>query len=117
MEYWFRRAFFKPAADRLQGRGPVAEVAHQSTIPSQVAEVIPGVTICHLMPRLAVLHCISLYRTKREQRCLPAALGRGEDTMARYRFHATNGSACVFDAIGRSVRNPERLQRWAAEVA
>jgi hypothetical protein len=37
--------------------------------------------------------------------------------MARYRFHATNGSACVFDAIGRSVRNPERLQRWAAEVA
>jgi len=37
--------------------------------------------------------------------------------MARYRFHATNGLACVFDAVGRAVRNPERLQRRAAEVA
>lgn len=37
--------------------------------------------------------------------------------MARYRFHATNGSACVFDAVGRAVRNPERLRCCAVEVA
>ncbi|WP_336491397.1 DUF6894 family protein [Methylobacterium nigriterrae] len=37
--------------------------------------------------------------------------------MARYRFHATNGSACVFDAVGKDVRSPERLTRRAAEVA
>lgn len=37
--------------------------------------------------------------------------------MARYRFHATNGSACVFDAIGRTIRNPERLGCCAIDVA
>lgn len=37
--------------------------------------------------------------------------------MARYRFHATNGSACVFDTVGKDVRSPERLTRRAAEVA
>lgn len=37
--------------------------------------------------------------------------------MARYRFHATNGSACVFDPVGKDVRIPERLMRRAAEVA
>ncbi|GAB6843701.1 hypothetical protein HNR00_001227 [Methylorubrum rhodinum] len=35
--------------------------------------------------------------------------------MARYRFHATNGSACVFDAVGRDVRRLDRLTRRAAE--
>jgi hypothetical protein len=37
--------------------------------------------------------------------------------MARYRFHANNGSSCVFDAVGKNVRSPERLRRCAAEVA
>jgi hypothetical protein len=37
--------------------------------------------------------------------------------MARYRFHATNGFAFVLDAVGKDVRRPERLTRWAAEVA
>ena len=37
--------------------------------------------------------------------------------MARYRFHATNGSACVFDSVGKDVRSPERLKRRAVEVA
>jgi len=37
--------------------------------------------------------------------------------MARYRFHATNGTAFVLDAVGKDVRRPERLTRRAAEVA
>jgi len=37
--------------------------------------------------------------------------------MARYRFHATNGYECVFDAQGREIRLPERLARRAGEVA
>ncbi len=37
--------------------------------------------------------------------------------MARYRFHATNGYECVFDARGRDIRLPERLARRAGEVA
>ena len=37
--------------------------------------------------------------------------------MPRYRFHATNGSACVFDTVGKDIRSPERLMRRAAEVA
>ena len=37
--------------------------------------------------------------------------------MARYRFHATNGSAFVFDTVGKDVRSTERLTRRAAEVA
>ena len=37
--------------------------------------------------------------------------------MARYRFHATNGSSCVFDTVGKDVRRPEGLMRRAAEVA
>ncbi len=37
--------------------------------------------------------------------------------MARYRFHATNGLECVFDARGKDIRVPERLARRADEVA
>lgn len=37
--------------------------------------------------------------------------------MARYRFHATNGLECVFDARGKDIRVPERLIRRAGEVA
>jgi hypothetical protein len=37
--------------------------------------------------------------------------------MARYRFHATNGLECVFDARGKDIRVPERLVRRADEVA
>ncbi|MGW5960367.1 DUF6894 family protein [Methylorubrum thiocyanatum] len=37
--------------------------------------------------------------------------------MARYRFHATNGYECVFDAQGKDIRVPERLVRRADEVA
>ncbi len=41
--------------------------------------------------------------------------------MARYRFHATNGYECVFDARGKEIRLPERLPellaRRAEEVA
>ncbi|MDV2985411.1 UNVERIFIED_CONTAM: hypothetical protein Q9R58_13905 [Methylobacteriaceae bacterium AG10] len=37
--------------------------------------------------------------------------------MARYRFHATNGYECVFDARGKDIRVPERLVRRADEVA
>ncbi len=37
--------------------------------------------------------------------------------MARYRFHATNGYECVFDAQGREIRVPARLLRRADEVA
>lgn len=37
--------------------------------------------------------------------------------MARYRFHATNGYECVFDAQGKDIRLPERLVRRAGEVA
>lgn len=41
--------------------------------------------------------------------------------MARYRFHATNGYECVFDADGKDIRlperTPERLARRAGEVA
>lgn len=37
--------------------------------------------------------------------------------MARYRFHATNGYECVFDAQGKDIRVPERLMRRADEVA
>ncbi|MEE7459630.1 hypothetical protein MPAR168_22520 [Methylorubrum populi] len=37
--------------------------------------------------------------------------------MARYRFHATNGYECVFDARGKDIRVPERLPRRADEVA
>lgn len=37
--------------------------------------------------------------------------------MARYRFHATNGLECVFDARGKNIRVPERLVRRAGEVA
>ncbi|WHQ68876.1 DUF6894 family protein [Methylorubrum extorquens] len=37
--------------------------------------------------------------------------------MARYRFHATNGYECVFDAQGKDIRIPERLVRRADEVA
>jgi hypothetical protein len=36
--------------------------------------------------------------------------------MARYRFHATNGYECVFDAQGKEIRVPERLVRRADEV-
>ncbi len=36
--------------------------------------------------------------------------------MARYRFHATNGLECVFDAHGKDIRVPERLVRRAGEV-
>jgi hypothetical protein len=37
--------------------------------------------------------------------------------MARYRFHATNGLECVFDARGKDIRVPARLVRRAGEVA
>ncbi|GEL43767.1 hypothetical protein MEX01_43580 [Methylorubrum extorquens] len=37
--------------------------------------------------------------------------------MARYRFHATNGYECVFDAEGKDIRIAERLVRRADEVA
>lgn len=37
--------------------------------------------------------------------------------MARYRFHATNGYECVFDAQGKDIRVPARLPRRAGEVA
>lgn len=37
--------------------------------------------------------------------------------MARYRFHAMNGSDFVFDAVGKDIRVPERVTRWAGRVA
>ncbi len=37
--------------------------------------------------------------------------------MARYRFHCTNGTECVFDAKGAEVRAPERLVVRARRVA
>ncbi|MFG7489347.1 DUF6894 family protein [Methylorubrum rhodesianum] len=37
--------------------------------------------------------------------------------MARYRFHATNGTECVFDAQGKDIRVPDHLVRRADEVA
>ena len=37
--------------------------------------------------------------------------------MARYRFHCTNGSECVFDAHGQEVRRPEQLASRARQVA
>ena len=45
-------------------------------------------------------------------------LPQGESAqMARYRFHATNGYECVFDALGKDIRAPKRLMRRAEEVA
>ncbi|WP_313899187.1 DUF6894 family protein [Methylobacterium sp. J-090] len=37
--------------------------------------------------------------------------------MARYRFHALNGSEFVFDAVGKDIRVPDRVTRWARKVA
>lgn len=37
--------------------------------------------------------------------------------MARYRFHCTNGSECVFDAHGQVVRRPAHLAGHADQVA
>ena len=37
--------------------------------------------------------------------------------MARYRFHCTNGSECVFDARGTDIRVPARLAMRAQQVA
>ncbi len=37
--------------------------------------------------------------------------------MARYRFHCTNGSECVFDAEGAEIRVPARLGERAQKVA
>jgi uncharacterized protein DUF6894 len=37
--------------------------------------------------------------------------------MARYRFHCTNGSDCVFDAKGTDIRIPGRLASRAQQVA
>jgi len=37
--------------------------------------------------------------------------------MARYRFHAMNGSEFVFDAVGKDIRVPDRVTRWAKSVA
>ncbi len=37
--------------------------------------------------------------------------------MARYRFHCTNGSECVFDAQGTDIRVPSRLVNRAQQVA
>jgi hypothetical protein len=37
--------------------------------------------------------------------------------MARYRFHCTNGSECVFDAEGAEIRVPARLPLRAEKVA
>ena len=37
--------------------------------------------------------------------------------MARYRFHSTNGSECVFDAEGAEIRAPARLPLRAEQVA
>ena len=37
--------------------------------------------------------------------------------MARYRFHCTNGSECVFDAMGDDIRVPSRLTARARQVA
>ena len=37
--------------------------------------------------------------------------------MARYRFHCTNGSECVFDAKGTDIRVPARLVNRAQQVA
>jgi hypothetical protein len=37
--------------------------------------------------------------------------------MARYRFHCTNGSECVFDARGTDIRVPTRLATRAQRVA
>jgi hypothetical protein len=37
--------------------------------------------------------------------------------MARYRFHCTNGSECVFDAKGADIRVPSRLMDRAQQVA
>lgn len=37
--------------------------------------------------------------------------------MARYRFHATNGYECVFDARGQDIRLPERSQERLARRA
>ena len=37
--------------------------------------------------------------------------------MARYRFHCTNGSECVFDGYGQEIRRPEQLASHAHQVA
>lgn len=37
--------------------------------------------------------------------------------MARYRFHCTNGTECVFDARGAVVRRPDALGDRARRVA
>ena len=37
--------------------------------------------------------------------------------MARYRFHCTNGSECVFDAAGQETRRSEQLASRAHQVA
>lgn len=37
--------------------------------------------------------------------------------MARYRFHALNGSEFVFDAVGKDIRVPDRVTVWARRVA
>ena len=37
--------------------------------------------------------------------------------MARYRFHCTSGSECVFDAQGTVIRVPSRLMDRAQQVA
>ena len=37
--------------------------------------------------------------------------------MARYRFHCTNGSECVFDAKETDIRVPSRLVDRAQQVA
>ena len=37
--------------------------------------------------------------------------------MARYRFHCTIGSECVFDAKGTDIRVPSRLVERAQQVA
>ncbi|MDR7040178.1 hypothetical protein J2X36_004959 [Methylobacterium sp. BE186] len=37
--------------------------------------------------------------------------------MARYRFHCTNGTECVFDARGVVVRRPDALGARARRVA
>ncbi len=51
---------------------------------------------------------IGAFRCRREQVA---------HSMARSRFHATDGSACVLDAVGGDVRRPERPTLRPAALA
>lgn len=56
--------------------------------------------------------------TERELDAVPMRFDEGvQSSMARYRFHCTNGRECVFDAVGNDIRAPHRLERRAEAVA